>query len=1129
MGDRTTAAGEDRAVKTLGGHSLVYAASSFLGQLGSILTFPLYTRALGVEAYGVLALALSASGVLRTLVIAGTNTALMHERISAEKENVARVTGAAVGYVGAATVAVAALGALLFPRLDEWFGLGSDRMLLVALVAFVGVDSLYELVLASARADARPVDYAYSNALRVLTTLLSAGLLLLCARLGPVGAVLGMLAGSGVAGLWLAARLGLRIEVRGAAGWVPRLLREGGPLVPANLASWVANLSDRYLLLLLLGSTTTVGLYSAGYRVGSLITILFAGPFHTAFLPLMLRQMEDGEDSAAYGESSRLFLGFGSLIVIALQAVSVPAVRVLAGAEYAGADRVVGVVAFGCLLSGAAMLMTPAALRAGRAVYLAIAFGVGATLNVLLNFVLIPRIGMYGAAAATLAGYAAVLLTMLRLMPSAQRPPGMVRTLTRLVPVMALTTVPSMLDWGGPLRQAIASIGFAAAGAVAVVIVGVVTRADLALAWRSLARLARGAVSHVVPDTGVIGPMVRHGLRVTLRTPRAVRALLGVQARRLRSDRGCSAGAQGTSVYERFLQLHPDAQQRAISGAEAIAAGQMCTFGHRWTWRSPRDWHLDPMSGRRWRRLPAGMIDVNRVVRDSDVQCPWETSRLEHVWRVALAYRSTAEERLAAWVVETLRSWRKANLVGIGVNWTVAMEVSMRGIAIAEARAALRGSQSWGEGVEREVCTMLEDHLDWVVSHIEWRGRHTQNHYLAALVGVLHMTSQLPGWTEMQARADSVAQALFDSIRDQVNDDGMDFENSLGYHLLVCELAAVGLAACKELRIEIPSDVVERLAGMVSFARALRFADGTEVAFGDDDDDFLFPGVAGYFDEDPIQAANRYEYAAWTCEELGAPVAGAESSSPAVFEQSGVAVLGGPTMRVFVNAMPTGVRGTGPHRHNDALSFCLECGGKRVLVDPGTFRYQSSAQERSRYRSVAAHNTIQVDGTEQNDIGGLFALPQDRIAMSDLCVISDDARQTASARHHGFEAVSGIVHTRAWDYDVRSRVLNVEDSFSATDEDDSVHEFVSRYHFAPEVAGISVEEAGTGRFVVECPACRFEIAVHGVVSAHARLAASTHSPRYRVEVPSSVVEVSWTGTSASRLEMSVWSAEDLDS
>ena len=47
-----------------------------MGQLGSLLTFPLYTRALGPSAYGLLAVGIAAAGVLRTLVLAGTKPLL---------------------------------------------------------------------------------------------------------------------------------------------------------------------------------------------------------------------------------------------------------------------------------------------------------------------------------------------------------------------------------------------------------------------------------------------------------------------------------------------------------------------------------------------------------------------------------------------------------------------------------------------------------------------------------------------------------------------------------------------------------------------------------------------------------------------------------------------------------------------------------------------------------------------------------------------------------------------------------------------------------------------------------------------------------------------------------------------
>lgn len=1117
--------GSRSEVQSVGGHSLVYAVSSLVGQLGTLLTFPLYTRALGAREYGVLALMLSASGVIRTLVISGMNTSLMHARVSSDPEDSARITTAACVWSSVVSVFFGFGVVLVAPAAGRLFGVVLDDTLVVAITVFVGFDALYEMILATARAESRPGAYALSNLVRVVVTFSAAMLLLLGLQTGVAGAVYGMAIGSGSAALVLARSLKFIPRFNGSLSRLPGLLRNGAPLVPANLASWVSNLSDRYLLLFLGGSATVVGQYSAGYRLGALVTTLFVGPFHTAFLPLMLKHQHEGTDGPVYRDSSRAFLVLGSLAVCALQFVAVPAVAILAGSEFIGAERVVGTVAFGCLLMGAAMLMTPSALTAGRPHLLSLAFGSGALVNVAANVILIPTLGMVGAGVATLLGYAVVLGAMLRVTPPEMRPPEVRHTLIRVLPVMAATTIPSSWDFGSPALQWGASAALSVAGAVGLMVTGALTSSDARQARNAVGAILASGVERLVPRYGFVGPRVRFVGKTVSRVPGAIRMLSAARARAVVRADEVIGGHDLTPPYLTYLNSHTDLLEVATEDARRIIDGEMVTFGHQWKWSGGRDWHLDPISGRRWAFVPAGLIDVNRVVRDSDVQCVWEASRLEHVWRVALEYSRTGDERCAQWVIAQLGSWRRWNPVGWGVNWIVTMEIALRAVAIAEIRSCIHSSVHWDEKTEKSTCGMLADHVEWSLANLEHRGAGTQNHYLAALVGVLAVAAHLPEWRRMQEEAPRLLQCLVDSFEHQVLRDGVDFENSLGYHLLVCELMGHAIAASRSMGLSVPARVIDRLASMVNFAKAMEFGDESPVAFGDDDDDYLAPAAVSHFrsDRPPLQQRLAFTCAAadieWPMSRPGPPIA---------FPEAGVYILGDERIRVFVNAMPTGVGGTGPHRHNDALSFCLEADGAPVFVDPGTYRYQGSGDDRDRYRSTGYHNTVQVDGYEQNRFVGPFALAEDRISIEPAEATIERGRQRVLASHHGFVGDSGLIHTREWIYDPTAQVLRVADTFcDSFNRDGSQHTFAARLHLAPG-AEIALERTVLG-FSADFGSVEVSAVVGGGSAVAVSLVPSMYSPYYRRETPTRFLQVVWTGTSSSHLTTTVRITEGTDS
>ncbi|MEW6529545.1 MAG: alginate lyase family protein [Thermodesulfobacteriota bacterium] len=58
----------------------------------------------------------------------------------------------------------------------------------------------------------------------------------------------------------------------------------------------------------------------------------------------------------------------------------------------------------------------------------------------------------------------------------------------------------------------------------------------------------------------------------------------------------------------------------------------------------------------------------------------------------------------------------------------------------------------------------------------------------------------------------------------------------------------------------------------------------------------------------------------------------------------------------------------GGHAHNDQLSIELAIDGVPILVDPGTYCYTCSLEQRNLFRSTVMHNTLCIPGREQNPL-----------------------------------------------------------------------------------------------------------------------------------------------------------------
>jgi uncharacterized heparinase superfamily protein len=146
---------------------------------------------------------------------------------------------------------------------------------------------------------------------------------------------------------------------------------------------------------------------------------------------------------------------------------------------------------------------------------------------------------------------------------------------------------------------------------------------------------------------------------------------------------------------------------------------------------------------------------------------------------------------------------------------------------------------------------------------------------------------------------------------------------------------------------------------------------------------------------------------------------------------------------VIFDAAPVGPDYLPGHAHGDIFSFELSLGGSRVIVDSGTFDYESS--EMRRYcRSTAAHNTMEVAGADQCEFWGTFRVGR-RGRPHDVVFDSSTNGFTLSGWHDGYKHLAGRpVHSR-WVRWMESGLLVVRDEVSASK---SVP-VVSRLHLHP--------------------------------------------------------------------------------
>lgn len=185
-------------------------------------------------------------------------------------------------------------------------------------------------------------------------------------------------------------------------------IRFGLPLIPGDFALWIANTSDRYVIALFLGISFT-GIYSAAYGLGGIVA-MYMSPLNLVLVPTLAYLYDNHrvQDIKVYlFHSLKYFLLLAIPSTVGVSLLAKPILQVLATPEFGSAGAIVTpFVAMSFLLRGCYGIIYQPLLLAKKTRILGIVWGIAATLNLGLNLLLIPRLGIIAAAITTLISFA---------------------------------------------------------------------------------------------------------------------------------------------------------------------------------------------------------------------------------------------------------------------------------------------------------------------------------------------------------------------------------------------------------------------------------------------------------------------------------------------------------------------------------------------------------------------------------------------------------------------------------------------------------------------------------------------------------------------------------------------------
>lgn len=383
-----------------GTHTLIYGIGAILqGVLGYIL-IPLYTKELSAELFGVFSLIIIFGTFAGVIFYLGVSSALSRSYYDYnDPGDRRRVVGTSLflSFIGAITqcsiglVFSSEISMLLF---DSY--VYNNEIVIVLLSS--AATFLNTLLLNVLRFERRSTFVIVSN---LFALLVSTGLIsyfIMVANMGMLGAVLGTCLGQVV----------LLVSLLFACRklWSPFIIRKeiliqlkfGIPSVIIGACYVAISSVDRFVLSEV-GTLSDVGIYSLGYKFGTIIHILFIMPFSQIFAPMRIEYRNDKNAKEFFTLITTYYFIIGVTMMVMISIFSYEIIYLVSQRdEYLNAYHVIPIIMLGHIFYGSMNILDAGITFERKVMWNAYILIGGSIISVILNYIFVPIFGYLGSA-----------------------------------------------------------------------------------------------------------------------------------------------------------------------------------------------------------------------------------------------------------------------------------------------------------------------------------------------------------------------------------------------------------------------------------------------------------------------------------------------------------------------------------------------------------------------------------------------------------------------------------------------------------------------------------------------------------------------------------------------------------
>jgi O-antigen/teichoic acid export membrane protein len=386
--------------------SLIYGLGNFLSRVSAFIMLPVYTNYLSPTDYGVKELLAITTDVLGVLIGTAISQSLYRFYFDEEEERQRNlVISSGMVFVGAAGL-ILLLAAFIYSKsltmliLDD---LANERLFQLAIAAL-----WFQIITNVAQNYLRVKQEAMKLAALALAALvlsLSLNILFVVHMgMGVEGILLSTLIVSVLNFLVITVPISVKVGLGVSFPILKKMLKFGLPMVPSQLGAFFVHLSDRFFIKEYV-SMGQAGIYSLGYRIGTLPGMFVVSPFNQTYLPRRFELAKKPDAEKILGQIFTQYLAFLVFVGLGIVVFAKVVIMVMADETFWSAHKVIPIIVVANIIFSLHYHFDLGLYLANKTKVIAAIDLTNGAFVLGLNWLLIPRYGIYGAAIATVIAF----------------------------------------------------------------------------------------------------------------------------------------------------------------------------------------------------------------------------------------------------------------------------------------------------------------------------------------------------------------------------------------------------------------------------------------------------------------------------------------------------------------------------------------------------------------------------------------------------------------------------------------------------------------------------------------------------------------------------------------------------